>query len=314
MFTGLSAFPLTPLDNGDIDESRFTSLIENLADAGVDSIGALGSTGSYAYLTREQRFAATKLAVSAAGDIPVITSIGSVRTEDVMSLAEDAQLAGVSGVLLAPVTYQPLTDAEVFRLYQRVTAELSVPLCIYDNAATTGFNFSDDLLIALSHLDNIGSIKLGEFPADPIQAGQRVQHLKSQMAKGVTLGISGDAQAIAGLLAGCDTWYSVLGGLFPHYTLDLTRTALRGDDSETRQMNISLEPLWTFYRRHGSLRVIASVAEIKGIVQAPCLPFPLQTLTGKERASLEALMEQFSFLDLSNGQGLPVIPVRPESH
>ncbi|HAV1789164.1 TPA: dihydrodipicolinate synthase family protein [Enterobacter hormaechei subsp. xiangfangensis] len=296
MFTGLSAFPLTPLVNGVIDESRFTSLIENLADAGVDSIGALGSTGSYAYLTREQRFAATKMAISAAKGIPVMTSIGAVRTDDVMRLAEDAQQAGVSGVLLAPVSYQPLSTAEVFRLYERVTAELSVPLCIYDNAATTGFYFSDELLIALSYLDNIGSIKLGEFPANPVQAVQRVGYLKSQMARDVTLGISGDAQSTTGLLAGCDIWYSVLGGLFPHYSLNLARIALRGDTTEARRLDIALEPLWAFYRRHGSLRIIASIAEIQGIVQTPCLPFPLQTLTGKERADLKATLEELSFL------------------
>ncbi|WP_423062066.1 dihydrodipicolinate synthase family protein [Citrobacter portucalensis] len=296
MFTGLSAFPLTPLINGDVDERRFITLIENLVDAGVDSIGALGSTGSYAYLTREQRFAATKLAVSAASGIPVITSIGAVRTDDVMRLAEDAQQAGVSGVLLAPVSYQPLSAAEVFRLYERVTSELSVPLCIYDNAATTGFDFSDELLIALSYLDNTGSIKLGEFPADPVHAVQRVEHLKSQMARGVTLGISGDTQSTAGLLAGCDIWYSVLGGLFPHYALNLTRVALHGDTTATRLLDMPLEPLWAFYRRHGSLRVIASIAEILGRLQSPCLPFPLQTLIGKEMVDLKATLEQLNFL------------------
>ncbi len=296
MFTGLSAFPLTPLINGDIDKSRFTSLIENLAAAEVDSIGALGSTGSYAYLTREQRFIATKLAVSAASGIPVMTSIGAVRSEDVMRLAEDAQQAGVSGVLLAPVSYQPLRDAEVFRLYERVTAELSVPLCIYDNAATTGFDFSDELLVALSYLDNVGSIKLGEFPADPVQAVQRVNHLKKKMAPGVTLGISGDTQSTAGLLAGCDIWYSVLGGLFPRYSLNLARMALRGDITETRRLELALGPLWAFYHRHGSLRVIASIAQIQGTVQSPCLPFPLQTLDAEEMASLKSTLEKLSFL------------------
>ena len=296
MFTGLSAFPLTPLVNGEIDESRLTHLIEHLAEAGVDSIGALGSTGSYAYLTHEQRRSVTKLAVNAAGSIPVITSIGAVRTDDVMRLAEDAQHAGVSGVLLAPVSYQPLNDTEVFRLYERVTAELSVPLCIYDNAATTRFDFSDDLLIALSYLDNVGSIKLGEFPADPVQAIQHVEHLKSQIARGVTLGISGDAQSTTGLLVGCDIWYSVLGGLFPHYAMNLTKAALSGNTTEARLLDRALEPLWVFYRRHGSLRVIASIAEIQGTVHSPCLPFPLQTLIGKEMAALEATLEQLSFL------------------
>ena len=296
MFKGLSAFPLTPLVSGEIEDKLFISLIENLAYAGVNSIGALGSTGSYAYLTREQRDRATKLAISAAAGIPVMTSIGHVSTEEVLRLAEDAQKAGVSGVLLAPLSYQKLSPDEVFRLFERVTTELSVPLCIYDNAATTGFEFTDELLVALSYLNNVGSIKLGDFPVDPSAAQKRVISLKNRVSEGVTIGISGDAQSAAALIAGCDVWYSVLGGLFPHYSLRLTQAALRGDESETHLLNMALEPLWVFYRRHGSLRVNAAVAEIMGTVSAPCLPFPLQSLVGTERASLEEALEKLQFL------------------
>ena len=291
MFTGLSAFPLTPLVKGEIDENAFVALIEALA-AGVNSIGALGSTGSYAYLTREQRFAITRLAVSAAAGVPVMTSIGSVNAEEIVRLAEDAQKAGVSGLLLAPLCYQKLTAEEVFRLYERVCGEISVPLCIYDNPATSGFEFNDELLVALSFLPNMGSIKLGDLPADLAGAAARVAKLKNQVAQGVTIGISGDAQSAAGLLAGCDVWYSVLAGLFPDYCLRLTQAALRGDVEETRRLNGALEPLWGFFRRYGSLRVIATVAELRGRVAAPCLPFPLQTLAGAERDALQEVAEQ----------------------
>lgn len=292
MFTGLSAFPLTPLVKGEIDENAFVALIEALAAAEVNSIGALGSTGSYAYLTREQRFAGTRLAVSAAAGVPVMTSIGSVNAEEIVRLAEDAQKAGVSGLLLAPLCYQKLTAEEVFRLYERVCGEISVPLCIYDNPATSGFEFNDELLVALSFLPNMGSIKLGDLPADLAGAAARVAALKSQVAKGVTIGISGDAQSAKGLLAGCDVWYSVLGGLFPDYCLRLTQAALRGDAEETRRLNGALEPLWGFFRRYGSLRVIATVAELRGRVAAPCLPFPLQTLAGAERDALQEVAER----------------------
>ncbi|MEG1214990.1 MAG: dihydrodipicolinate synthase family protein, partial [Leclercia sp.] len=100
MKKGLSAFPLTPLRAGEVDENTWLSLIENIAGAGVDSIGVLGSTGSYAYLTREQRLRVTRLALEAASGIPVITSIGSVRVEEILHLIDDAQQAGVSGVLM----------------------------------------------------------------------------------------------------------------------------------------------------------------------------------------------------------------------
>ena len=156
MFTGLSAFPLTPLDAaGSVDESAFERLVARLAEAGVDSIGALGSTGSYAYLTREERARVAQLAVGAAGDVPVMVGIGAVRTEHVLAHAHDAQVAGAAAVLLAPVGYQALTEDEVYGLYADVTAELSVPLCVYDNPGTTHFAFSDDLHARVAALPGV---------------------------------------------------------------------------------------------------------------------------------------------------------------
>ncbi|EPX9365125.1 dihydrodipicolinate synthase family protein [Aeromonas veronii] len=64
MFSGLSAFPLTPVNHHGIDERAYIHLIERLALANVDSIGALGSTGSYIYLSREERAKAASLAVN----------------------------------------------------------------------------------------------------------------------------------------------------------------------------------------------------------------------------------------------------------
>ena len=64
MFSGLSAFPLTPVNYHGVDERAYVQLVERLAQAKVDSIGALGSTGSYIYLSREERAKAASLAVN----------------------------------------------------------------------------------------------------------------------------------------------------------------------------------------------------------------------------------------------------------
>lgn len=290
MKKGLSAFPLTPISAGEVDEKTFVSLIENIVGAGVDSIGVLGSTGSYAYLTRAQRLRVTQLALATAAGIPVITSVGCVRVEEVLHLIDDAQQAGVSGILLAPVSYQRLHNDEVFDLYDRITRELSVPLCIYDNPATTGFEFTDDLLIALGRLPRVGSIKLATFTAE------RIARLKNNLSAGISIGVSGDGQAVTGLLAGGDVWYSVLAGLFPNYSGTLTRAALSGEQDKASQLDSALRPLWAFYQRHGSLRVIATVAELIGKVRTPCLPLPLQTLRGEERRLLQDTLRSLSFL------------------
>lgn len=299
MFTGLSAFPLTPIDENSIDEHAFVGLVSRLAAAGVDSIGALGSTGGYAYLGRDQRAWAARVAVEAAGTTPVIVGIGALRTRAVLDLAADAQAAGAAAVLLAPMTYQALTDDEVFRLYEAVTAELTIPLVVYDNPGTTHVTFSDELHGRIAALPNIGSIKIPGIAA--ATAPGRIAALRTVVPAHVTIGVSGDWLAAGGLLGGADAWYSVLAGVFPETALAITRAALAGNSAEAVQASNRLEPLWALFRRHGSLRVMSAAAETLRLIGTPNLPLPLLGLDLTARSEVEAALH-----DLGLGQ--------PDSH
>ncbi|PSJ47704.1 dihydrodipicolinate synthase family protein [Zobellella endophytica] len=286
MFAGLSAFPLTPMNESGIDEAAFVRLVERLAGAGVDSIGVLGSTGNYAYLTRAERARIVQLAVQHAGTVPVIAGIGALRTRAVQELAEDAQQAGAAGVLLAPVSYQKLSDDEVFGLYRDVTGTLSVPLCVYDNPGTTHFTFSDELHGRIAGLPQVASIKIPGVPDDAEAARARIERLRAQLPPHLTIGVSGDALAARGLNAGCEAWYSVTGGLFPQTALAITRAARSGDAHRALQLSGRLQPMWELFRQYGSLRVTATAAELLGLAEAPSLPLPLKTLAGSDRQRL----------------------------
>lgn len=296
MFSGLSAFPLTPLNETAIDEAAFVRLVERLAVASVDSICALGSTGSYAYLTRAQRARIAQLAVRHAGDVPVMVGIGALRTRDVLDLAQDAQQAGARGVLLAPMSYQTLANDEVFGLFEAVTRSLSIPLCVYDNPRTTHFEFSDELHGRIAQLPNVASIKIPPVAADPGAARARVERLRALIPAHVTIGVSGDASAANGLLAGCDAWYSVIAGLFPQAALAITCAARAGKAQKARELSDRLAPLWGLFSQFGSVRVIAAAAELGGLVAAPSLPLPLRSLEGDARQRLHAVLDE---LDLA---------------
>ncbi|WP_297205858.1 dihydrodipicolinate synthase family protein [uncultured Pluralibacter sp.] len=286
LFQGLSAFPLTPLRDSRIDEPALAKLLARIVDAEVDTLSVLGSTGSYPYLALDQRARVAELAVAQAGKIPVMVGIGALRLDDILRAADDAQRAGVSAVLLAPVSYQPLTDVEVYRLYARVSESLSVPLCVYENVGGTRFTFSDDLLAAVARLPGVGSVKLNRLPAAAADKAALATALRARLPPHVSLGVSGDRQAPSALCAGFDVWYSVLAGLFPRTCVDILRAARRGDaDSNER-----LAPLWDLFNARGSLRVVAAAAEMLGHVAAPALPFPLQSISGEERRALEEFL------------------------
>jgi 4-hydroxy-tetrahydrodipicolinate synthase len=278
MFTGLSAFPLTPLSREAVDEAAFVRLVGRLREAGVDSIGALGSTGNSMYLSREERARVAALAVEAAGEVPVIVGIGAMRTRDVIAAAEDAQAAGAAGVLLAPVGYQRLSPDEVFGLFAEVSATLDVPLVIYDNPGTTHFAFTSELYARIAQLPHVASVKIPGVPAEPGAASTHLAELRATLPPGFTIGVSGDASAATGLLAGCDAWYSVIGGILPELAVELTSAARAGDSERAHALSDRLAPLWALFAAHGSLRVAAAIAHLLGLTEAQNLPAPVRGL------------------------------------
>lgn len=291
MFTGLSAFPITPITASGVDEKGFSHILSRLTEARVDSMGILGSTGSYAYLTREQRRRIATLAKQHAGEIPVMVCVGAVSTDAILHLSDDVQAAGADALLLPAVSYQSLRDEEVFALFETVTRHVSVPVCIYDNPGTTHFTFTDELHGLLSSLEGIHSVKIPGVPDNPAAAAERVDALRQHLRPGVTIGISGDAYAGLGLNAGCEVWYSVCGGLFPVTAKQITEAAAANDHERVTTLTTRLEPLWALFRKHrGSLRVIAAAAGVLGLTDTDCLPRPLQPLSVGDIADIAGVI------------------------
>lgn len=292
MLHGFSAFPLTPMNEDAIDEPAFARLLQRLVTARVDSICVLGSTGNYAYLGMAERMRLAELALDHVSGLPLMVGIGALRTRDVLALAEHAQKAGADAVLLAPVSYQKLTDEEVYGLYETVARSLSVPLCVYDNPGTTHFSFSDALHARIAQLPQVGSIKIPGVPADAAAARERVQRLRALIPPHVTIGVSGDAYGAAGLNAGCDAWYSAMGGLFAAPLLAIARAAQAGNADEATRLSERLQPLWALLQRHGSLRVAAAAAETLGLAASPSLPLPVKALAGEDLRQLRRVLDE----------------------
>lgn len=292
-FRGLSAFPLTPMSEDQVDEEAFVGLIERIVAAGVDSIAALGSTGSYAYLSSAERRRVARLAVETADAVPVIVGVGALRTSEVLSNVDAAEEAGASAVLLAPVSYQPLTDDDVFELFHTVSERASLPVIVYDNPGTTRFRFTMEVYARVAELPGIASIKIQGLPAESREASEHVASVRASIPAHVTIGVSGDAFGAAGLNAGCDAWYSVIAGTLPEPALTITRLAQSGHADEAIAASEQLGPLWDLFAEFGgSLRVVAAIAEHLGLAPHRCLPLPIQGLNGQQRARIASIIDQ----------------------
>jgi 4-hydroxy-tetrahydrodipicolinate synthase len=101
--------------------------------------------------------------------------------------------------------------------------------------------------------------------------------------------------AAAGLAAGCDAWYSVIGGTLPEVALRIVAAVRDGRAADALAESERLAPLWRLYTEFGgSLRVVAAVAEQLGLVQQSSLPLPIRGLDAQQRARVGAVIEELS--------------------
>jgi 4-hydroxy-tetrahydrodipicolinate synthase len=291
--SGLSAFPITPSDaDGRVDADALRRLLEPLATAGVDSIGLLGSTGTYAYLSRDERRRAVAIAAEAIGGrVPLLVGIGALRTDEAIRLAQDARAAGADAGLLAPVSYTPLTEPEVEAHFSAVAEASGLPLVLYDNPATTHFRFSPDLIGRIARQPGIVAAKCAA--PDPAHAAAGVAALQAAVPAGFPIGFSGDWNVTEALIAGGAAWFSVAGGLFPRTCLAIVRAVAAGETERARMLNAELEPLWTLFRTHSSLRVVYAMADLMGLCRAEP-PRPIQPLPPEVVAEIARTVRHLS--------------------
>ncbi|KQZ62972.1 dihydrodipicolinate synthase [Rhizobium sp. Root149] len=291
MFEGLSAFPTTPTNaDGEVDAVALARVLDRLAEAKVGSIGLLGSTGAYAYLSREERRRAVEAAKDSIGErVPLLVGVGALRTDHAQQLARDAEAAGADALLLAPVSYAPLTQEEVYQHFVSVSNATGLPIVIYNNPTTTRFQFSLDLIQKLAIIPNIAAIKM-PLPGETAFADE-IRSLRALAPSGFSIGYSGDWGAADGLLAGADAWYSVVAGLLPQPALALTQAAIAGDRAEAERLNAMFEPLWSLFKEFGSFRVMYAIGSLLGLFEAEP-PRPVLPVPASARPRIEAALDE----------------------
>jgi 4-hydroxy-tetrahydrodipicolinate synthase len=272
-----------------VDTAALGRLLRRLAAAKVDSVGLLGSTGTYAYLDRAERRRAVEAAVAElrGAAVPLLVGIGALRTDDAVRHGQDARAAGADAVLLAPVSYAPLTEDEVFAHFQTVAAEAGLPVVIYNNPSTTHFTFSPGLIARLSAVPGVAAVKNPAPDAGAVAA--ELATLRATAAPGFSIGHSGDWKATEALLAGSEAWYSVVGGLFPEPAMRIVEAVRTGDVAEARRLHNSLQPLWDLFIAHSSLRVMYAAANLLGLTDAEP-PRPILPLDGPVRQQVAAVI------------------------
>ena len=100
-FHGVFPYLVSPIDaQGRIKTDVLGKLADDLVKAGVHGLTPLGSTGEFAYLSREQRSTVVQATIEAAQKrVPVVAGVASTATADAVAQAQAYQKLGADGIL-----------------------------------------------------------------------------------------------------------------------------------------------------------------------------------------------------------------------
>lgn len=287
--TGIIAYPITPFtaDGSQPDLNKLAQSIELLLQNGCDAIAPLGSTGESAYLSfAEWQQVAQHSVQVVAGRVPVIIGISELTTEQAINKARFAAEIGADAMMVIPVSYWKLTDEEIFGYYKAIAAEVSLPVMIYNNPATSGVDISPELIVKMFR--GIAQITMVKESTGDIQRMHKIYQLSSGELPFYN---GSNPLALEALCAGASGWCTAAPNLLGMLPKELFSQIQAGDLQAAKDNFYRQLPLLSFIVSGGLPKTVKAGLALKGFdVGQPRKP--LIAANEQEMATLSRLLGQ----------------------
>jgi len=275
------AAAVTPLSNdgAEIDEGAFAPLTAFLAEAGLDGILALGTTGEGVLLSPAERERAAELFAGARPDgFQVIVHCGAQSTPDTVRLASHARAIGADGVAVIAPPYFVLDEASILEHFRSAAAACHpLPFYVYEFAARSGYAVPPYVIEWLREVaPNLRGLKVSDSPLDAV---------RPYLLDGLEVLVGFEPLTLEAMEHGAVGTVSGLATAFPELIVELVRERSRMAQEEVTRLRRELEPL-PFH------------AAMKAILRARGLPInedvrpPLRGLRPDEREKLLQVVER----------------------
>ena len=225
MFRGTFTAIVTPFRNGAIDAAALEKLIESQIAAGITGIVAVGTTGESPTLSAEEREQVARLAITiAAKRCQVIAGTGSNNTHHAVADTKMAEKLGADGALLVAPYYNKPSQEGLFRHFQTIAQETSLPIILYNIPGRCGVDIGPETVIRLAkECRNIVSIK------EASGSVERVSELRRRLPESFTILSGDDSLTLPFMSVGAVGVVSVASNLYPSEICALVRTYESGD-------------------------------------------------------------------------------------
>ncbi|MEM6849191.1 MAG: 4-hydroxy-tetrahydrodipicolinate synthase [Pseudomonadota bacterium] len=133
MFQGSLTALVTPFRDGAFDVAAFEALVDWQITSGTTGLVPVGTTGESPTLSHAEHNQVVEVCIkAAAGRVPVLAGAGSNNTAEAVSLAQHAETAGATGVLVVTPYYNKPNQAGLKAHFSAVAEATSLPIIIYN--------------------------------------------------------------------------------------------------------------------------------------------------------------------------------------
>jgi 4-hydroxy-tetrahydrodipicolinate synthase len=282
---GLLTFVLTPTKaDGAIDGERLCRLADEQIAAGVNGLTLFGSTGAIGSFAEPERKEAAEILVRhVKGRVPVMVGTGAITTAEAVRLSQHAEAVGADSILVVPITYWLLNDAELLAHYKTIAGAVRLPMMLYNNPRLTGVDITPDVVGQLAAVENIVAIK--EACPDLMRLSVLCRQLKGR----IRVFAGRDSSAFESLMIGAQDWASGLTSIVPEHCVALYRLVRAGEIEAARALWLRMTPFVDFVMGKGLVRACHTAFEIMGKPAGTPRP-PIQALGAEDAKRLETLM------------------------
>jgi 2-keto-3-deoxy-L-arabinonate dehydratase len=290
---GLVPILATPFHpDGSLDIAGLRRLAQFQLESDVDGVAVFGMASEGFALTAAERATILSEVVDVvAGAVPIVAGVNGTSTVTAIEQAEEATSAGAAALMVLPPFMVKPSHAQIIDFYRDVADAVSVDVMVQDAPGATGVTMPDSLIVELSKLDHVTSVKV-ESPPTPLKVS-----------------VVGDALAD-------DNDFAILGGQNAQFCLeeyargavgtmpasefpDLLAPVLTewnaGNHARARHDFARLLPLILFGLQQGLAWAVHKEALVaRGIIEHATVRAPARPLDAASRASLRSIIDDLA--------------------
>lgn len=287
IFTGAATALITPMnEDGSVNFSRLSSLVDEQIKGGIDALVICGTTGEKSTLGYDEHVKVIETAAKAnGGRVPLIAGTGSNDTVYSVGLCADAEKAGADAFLMVTPYYNKTSQRGLVAHFNYVADRVNKPIILYNVPSRTGVAINPETYKELSKHPNIVATKEAN--------GDLASVAKTRYLCGDDLDFysGNDDQTVPIMSLGGVGVISVMSNFLPNVMHEICAEYLNGNTARAAELQIKYIGLMNALFSDVNPIPVKAAMNLLGLAAGPCR-LPLYPMEEKALENLKLKLKE----------------------